>query len=389
MALVGAGNRLSALGASQVAAAGSGWAQEGDGFAAWVKMAASPLFVHHPNEAAGSENLTNTLARVANYDTHEATYGVKPSHVLFHAGRNNVAVDDLPGHLSLVSQIMDALLEREILPIISQLIPSVDGSLHSARTWHYNIGLSHMARQRNIPFIGMPIGLWDEALGGLADEYALDTTHLNNAGAKLFGTHLGQKLREWTGIFGPWEPVYVYANDAQTAGGGKLLNPLMLADANSDGIPDSWSVSGADLAAITTELIDGAPFGIPGNVFKMTKTANTGDSTFQQVLQTPITPGNKVVVGYKMWFEDAGGSGNRLWTDLRTSGGSEMIRDTFWPDTDWGSGNQPIQAWHSPRTIPTGTTSLTLRFLHTSLGSLYIAQPTVVDLTAAGIVPYV
>ena len=391
MPVVGAGNRLSALGASQVAAAGTGWVMEGDGFASWVKAAASPLFVHHPNEAAGSENLTMTLARVANYDGHEATYGVKPSHVMFHAGRNNMGVEDLPGHMALVEQIMDGLLDRGMLPIVCQLPPIGDGSLTAGRTWRYSMALSHMCRKRNIPFLGLPLGLVSESGGGLVSSLVqADNVHLNNAGAKFYGTHLGQKLREWTGVRAPWEPVYVYANDAQTLTASKLLNPLMLTDSNADGVPDSWNLSlGGDSASVTKALVDGGPFGIPGNVFKLTKTATSADSIFSQVLQTPITPGNKIAVGYKIWFEYGSGTGNRLWIDVRTQTGSELIRDVWWPDSDWMSGAQPAQMWFSPLTIPVDTTSLTMRLISTAVGSVYFAQPTIVDLTAGGIATYV
>jgi hypothetical protein len=379
MTVVGAGNRLTALGASQVAASGGGISIEGDGFFAWVIWASQGRWRFHPAEAAGSEQLSQTLTRVANYDTHLATYGAMPSHCLIQAGRNSAASTDHAGKLATFSQILDELLDRGMLPIVTELIPAGDGTTQGNCVL-YNAGLCNMCAARGIPFIRVPREMWDEVTGGLPTAYHTgDGLHLNVDGAKLFGEHIATKLLAGD-TFIPWEPVLALDNAADSATAYKLTNPLLLTDTSDDGIPNNWSANSGDSGSISFALESASADGIAGNWFKITKSATTVDSIITASIASGVTVGNWYAVGYAAKVDWVSGVDGYTMVDFRNQLATYMLRDKIQTNADV----PVIKRWHIVQ-VPSGSTTLSFRILMNMVGSFYFAQPTVIDLTAAGI----
>jgi lysophospholipase L1-like esterase len=375
---------MSALGASQVANAGSGLTLEGDGFFAHLIWAGGGRWRHHPVEAAGSENLTQTLARVANFDGHLALYGAMPSHCVIQVGRNDMTSTDHAAKLALVGQIIDGLLSRGILPIVTELLPAAHNSLYADHVQLYNTGLCNLCAQRGIPFIRYPLALIDQADGGLPDAYHVgDNTHLNVTGAKLFGDAVAATLRDSAGVLIPWEPMLVRTNDAETAAALKLANPLMLADANSDGIPDGRTIDATDAGSLSKALVSAASDGLAGNWFAVTKTATTGDTVVQAQMSTAITVGNVWAFGWAVKLDYASGTDGYAEVRVRNQAGATLFRERMQTNADLGVAKRWVI-----RDIPAGSTRIDVQVLHNIVGTVSLAEVTMMDLTAAGIAAY-
>jgi lysophospholipase L1-like esterase len=379
MTVVGAGNIVSALGASQVIAVGAWPRFEGDGFYFWVISGSGGRFRAHPVEANGGEALSTTLSRaVNNFPTHLATYGSQPSHVVIQAGANNM--DGAPSAaLTTYGQILDALLEQGILPIVTELLPAdtVDQMVHRIE---YNVGLAHLAASRGLPFIRVPMELVDELTGGMVNAYAKEAlgsgVHLNRTGAKIFGEHIAAKMMEG-GISPSWEPPLALTNEATSVTAYKFSNPLFLDDTDDNGIPNGFSSNNGDSGSTSYALVDAGVDGVAGNWFQVTKSATTTD-TILSASVSGLTAGNQVIVGWAAKYEGSAGS---VAVAARITGPDDLIDDVY----DLGADMSIVSRRWQPITIPSGITSLTFRFLMNAVGTFSLGQLTIIDVTSAGI----
>jgi hypothetical protein len=385
MTIVGAGNRITALGASTVIAASSGGTNciESDGFFYHVLYGAGigGQLRFHPVEANGGESLATSLSRAqTNYPTHAATYGFTPSHCVIMAGRNDMTTSDIAGKLTTYEAILDTLLGQGILPVVCAIIPA-DTTTQMANTAAYNAGLAGMAARKGLLFIDPTHLVIVESDGSLNDTYSLngsDPQHMNAAGAKLVGEYIGQQIVA-AGIVPAWDVPLIAANDANTGATYKLGNGLLLTDTTADGIPDNWSTNNGDSGSVSYALADASADGVAGNWFQITKTATTVDTILSTTINSP-TVGNWYAIGWAHKWDYTSGSGGQIRTEIRTQAAVNLFRTQINNDEDL-----PVsRPWYVFQ-VPSGTTSLSFRILMNAVGTYAFGQPTVIDLTAAGL----
>lgn len=378
MTLVGTNNRLSAIGASTIAATGVSGINEGDGFMHYVWSGVSPRLTYHPVEAAGSETLAQTLDRVPNYDDRDI-HPVMPGHAVVCAGRSSIndgtAGAGVISMLTTYESILDGLLTRGCLPVVVAIPPA--DTAKQAETSRYNTGLALMAQKKGLAYIDPSALVIVEADGTLDDTLSIDTQHFNPAGSKLYGDYVATKLL----LGGPtyWDTPLINANDTVTDDAYKLSNGLLLTDAGSNGSPDNWVIGSNPNTELSLALADASPDGVAGNWMKVTKSASTADGAVNCTISS-VVAGNWMAVGWADKWDYASGSNSSIRTEIMTAGSANLYRKHILADSDLGVS----RTWQVFK-VPAATTALTFRILMNAVGTYYFGQPTVIDLTAQGL----
>lgn len=388
--IVGSGNRLSAVGASQVAAVGAYPAIETDGFMYWVWQGLAGRMVYSPPVALGGEALSATLTRVQDatngYPNHVALYGSQATHAVMQCGGNDTIFTnpaDIADKITAYEQIVDYLLGIGIMPIVTAILPSDNApslALHQRNKTYWNVGLALMCQKKGIPFIDTNPLMVNTTTGALITAYQLDSIHVNEIGAKVMGNEIAAKIMG-DGFVIPWTPPLAMSNDANSDDALLLTNPLMMTDTNTDGTPDQWTKSGADSANLTNSLVSGAADGILGNWFKMVKTTTAGDAQNQSDSMT-VTAGRWLLLGWVDKYVHVSGA-PAVTIRLRTSPANTdlVIKNIRSPNTQ----SQGLwRHWQAVK-IPASQTSVVMRATMDMVGEYYLGQVTIMDLTAVGL----
>ncbi|AXH35214.1 hypothetical protein DVJ78_07175 [Humibacter sp. BT305] len=219
----------------------------------------------------------NTSAQMlARFDADVAAY--QPNCVVLLAGTNdaNQAVD-IAVTIANIKAIVGKIREIGAVPVLCTLPPTEETNPTSAerkrRIAAINLWLQGYARSEGLTLVDFFAALVDEATGGYIPAYKLDTTHPNAAGCLVMGTLLNNTLAPLLPATASPLPV-TGVNPANLVTG-----PLMLADANSDGVADGWTKLGP-VGSATVE----ADASIPGS-WQALEAAATSDvaSIFQPV----------------------------------------------------------------------------------------------------------
>jgi hypothetical protein len=387
---VGIGNRISGVGASQVANVGVPPVMETDGFMFWVWNAVNNKgqFAYHPQVALGGETLAETLARVQDatngFPAHTANYGCLPAFAIIQAGRNNMnetLATDVVDHLVTYESILDYLLGIGILPIITACLVSDNAAslaIHQRNLGIYNMGLALMARKKGLPFIDPNPSLVDTATGGISAANALDALHVNDVGAKVMGEYIVSKLLA-TGFAAPWDVPLAVSNDANTDDAYLLGNMLMLND--TAGQPTGWTQGGADTANLTTSVASAAADSLLGDYMVMTKAATAGDAQNQSSTMTVI-PGNWVAIGWADKYVHTSGTPSVTMRARTSPANTDLVLKTY---KTTSTQNQSVSKNFHIVKIPASQTGLFLRATMNSIGVYSVAQVTCMDLTAYGL----
>jgi hypothetical protein len=388
--IVGVGNRLSAIGASNVAKVGVWPNIETDGFMYWVwnGAGATGRIMPHAPVAVSGETLAQSLTRVQDgtngFPAHPAAYGRYPSMALIQAGRNDMifaTAADVVGKLQTYEQILDYCLSLGILPPITALFPTdnaASAAQHQRNTVNFNIGLALMAMRKGLPFLDANHLIVDTVTGGILSAYQLDAEHPNDVGNKLIGIELAAQLLTG-GVPMPWRAPLAISNDANSVAALKLANPLMLTDTNVDGTPDNWTKGGSDSGTTTVSIPSGSADSILGNWLKIVKSATTGDATLTSASMS-VTAGNWMWVSWVEKYVHTSGT-PAITTRLRTG-----TTDIVYKKIQTTSAQSAAVTRHSQIfKIPTAETTMTMAVLMHAVGEYYLGQVTVLDLTAVGL----
>lgn len=386
MTLVGVGNRLSAVGASQVANVGLPPAVESDGFMYWVWAYLADRFAYYPRVAQGGETVSQTLARVQDatngYPGLLTTEGAYPGHAVVQMLRNNM-ISDLPtliASLQTYEQVLDYLLSIGTLPWVTATLPSSDATsaaTHQRNCMYALVGLWLICRRKGLPFLNAIPSIVDTTTGGILSALALDTLHVNDLGAKAFGQSVANKMLA-PGIGYPLDLPLAYSNDANTDDALLLANPLMLA---GSGTPTNWTKAGADSANLTVSQPDGTSDGILGNWMRLVKATTAGDSYVQSSTMT-VAAGDKVFAGWVEEYDWASGTAGAE-IRIRTSpGNTDLVVRTI---NAASQQDTPIQRVGRILTIPASQTGIFMRAHVQSLAEFNVGQVTFVNLTASGL----
>lgn len=388
--IVGAGNRLSAVGASNVNNIGVPPNIETDGFMYFTWQALAGRMTYHPQVAQGGETLSQTLSRVQDptngYPAHVANYGRLPSHAVIQAGRNDMifaTAADVETKLTTYEQILDYLLSQGILPIITATFPSDNATSiaqHQRNLVNFHMGLALMAQKKGLPFIDTIVPLIDTTTGGMQSAYEQDDLHPNEAGNKVVGQYISDKLLSG-GFPMPWTPPLAYSNDSNSDDAYLLTNPLLLTDTNVDGTPDQWTKGGADSANLTNSLVSGSSDGILGNWLKMVKTTSTGDASNASASMS-VTAGDWIAVGWAEKYVHTSGTPS-ITTRIRTSPGNTDI--VFKKIQTTNAANIGLARHFQIVKIPASQTSITMSAIMNAVGEYYLGQVTILNLTAVGL----
>jgi lysophospholipase L1-like esterase len=382
MAIVGVGNRISALGDSITASVGAWPNWETDGYMYHVTMAPAVAgrLMRHPVVAYSGETLSQLAARLTDFDSHVSLYGSLPALCCVLAGTNDNASTSHAAKLSTLAGIYDGLLARGVLPI-GMAIPPQETAANKKNITAFNIGAALLCQKRGLPFVNSYGQVVDPATGNWNPAYKLDITHPNEAGAQVIGEEVATKLLDGA-ITRPWAPPLVQAGDADSDDTLLKANPLFLTDTNSDGTPDGWTVS-QRAAELTVTLADGTADGIWGNWLTLQKTGTTGPSSVIDTGNLTVAAGDWIGVGFVFDWTQGTGTPN-VAINLQYTVTDRLTRVKIGRAADLG----PSRFWDIVK-VPVGATQIKFTAdIGGATGTLRIGQFTLVNLTTLGIAPY-
>lgn len=301
----------------------------------------------------------------------------KPAMCLVLAGTNDFGVTNFATWQSTMTSIYQALLDAGILPIAATCPPSnaLTAGNETAIS-AYNVWIARTAARMGIPcvdFYGALVADNSNFAAGLNS----DNIHQSAAGAKVMGQALWTLLQNLVPQAPPW-----LSQDQPTTDTTRLLaNALFLTDSNADGIPDLWAVSGSPTVSLG---VDTANFGArSGKVWTITRAAATATVSTGNITVTP---------GHRLWWavkfstsgvEAAGGSIDLKLaaTDLSTY----LLGLNAYPIKDAAGSATYVLAGEVVMPAGLPSNQLTFNAMVRVGGTIKLAQPTLVDLTAAGI----
>ena len=178
-----AGNRVSAVGASNVAAVGAGDTIELDGFVGWAWLLGSDHVRSHRPEATGGYQLADVrdelLPRLLDQRP-------RPDWCIVHAGTNDAGGGDADAMLATVEEIYDRLLDGGVTPIATSLPPQATTRNLPTLT-SFNTGARQAAERRGLPFADLFAAVFDPATGTFRAWLNTDGVHIRPTGALLAG----------------------------------------------------------------------------------------------------------------------------------------------------------------------------------------------------------
>ena len=273
--------------------------------------------------------------------------------------------------------IYNQLLTAGIMPVACTLNPSnalggVDTNLTAFNTWIV----------RNAQLMGLPLVDFYGALasdsGGYAAGLNNDNVHQSPAGAKVMGTAIWNALKPLVVAQPPW----ISQDQPTTDATRKIGNALFLTDTNADGVPDLWAVSGAPTVALAT---DTANFGArSGKVWTITRGASNAVATLTPAVT--LTPGGRLWYAIKFATTGVQAAGGSIDIHLEsTDQATELLGMQAWPAQD--TAGMAVYVLAGEMVMPSGLPSnnLQIRCQIRTGGTLKLAQPTLIDLAAAGI----
>jgi lysophospholipase L1-like esterase len=259
-----------------------------------------------------------------------------------------------------------------IQPVMATVPPN------STSAWHapiatLNAWIKRYAAANRIPVIDFHTVLVDPSSGAYAAAYANDGTHPNAAG------YLAMAQAAWTTL----QPL-VLANSPllsvkNTDPISKLnTNACFLTDAGADGKPDSWTRFGGG-TGFTDSIVTGDT-AITGNWWQLVCSSSSADQVLEFNCTTGIVPGNTILVTGRAAVTSYS-SGNGLSVKVTFTGGSQNAYPLYQLKA-LASG-----VFYQELTIPTGTTAILFDVI-VGAGTVTtkLAQPTILDLTALGLV---
>lgn len=316
----------------------------------------------------------------------------KPAYCVVLAGTNNaggeVSLDVTAAHLTA---IYDALLNHGITPISATIPPrdALGGNFPAIRsmTRKINAWITENAFRRGFPFVDFHGAVVDSAsaTGSAQSGFLLaDGIHPTGIGARAMGLALAPLITT-LGFRGAPRLATDNGDTSLTAAetGISLANPLLLTDANSDGIPDQWT---SPFGSGHTVSLEDAGDDALGNWLVLTKASGTDFSVVRSAA-IPIVTGDRIRFSGKFLME----SMNAAAGVLIAVGDYSVTTKPFINAIYFGKLDRPVQTFDLEAFVPgdigLGANAAVWMGITGGPGIAKLAQPTVRNFTALGLDP--
>jgi hypothetical protein len=158
-----------------------------------------------------------------------------------------------------------------------------------------------------------------------------------------------------------------------------LPNALFLVDSNADGVPDSWTKTGA---TITPSLVSGAGDGIRGNWLRIVDTANTFGQVNPADISSGFAAGDRIAISCR--FKMSGITAGSALFGVQMIGASG--NPTFRPVLGAVPTVPGVGYGYMEVIVPAGTTAIRPQYSGQGAGlDFSLGEPQIINLTALGI----
>jgi lysophospholipase L1-like esterase len=293
----------------------------------------------------------------------------KPDVCFINGGTNDSGTLTPQETFANIQAICLALSTAKIKPILLNVTPRND-STKNAWIIRLNMLTHRFASRYGIPYIDFYSALVDPTTGYIQAAYTADGLHPNTAGKRAMADTIVNTIGKYF-----WDINYpiTAANVDNT---NLIANGLFLNDADSNGTPDNWTVSGTTGATYSLE----ADANIKGNWLKIVRT--TADQSYiKQDKSTGFNIGDVLNVSGKFKAENAisGGMVYSIFLYFSGPGSSPGAVSSWTADVTDGVFNKDI-------VVPDGTTQISIRILtKDGTGTLYVSQIALRNLTTGGL----
>lgn len=339
-----------------------------DSWPLWAMLLSGGRIYFLRNAGTAGDTTAQMLARV---DTDVIAYAPRFCTVMGGTNDAGSSVAQATTTANLTA-IYAKLTRAGIMPVLCTIVPrnssttSIRTAIASINTW-----VRRTAIANGWPLLDFYRVLVDpaDATASYKAGYNADLVHPNVTGYKAMGQHASDVLSP---LMPYWYPPLI----CDAAGQINLLpNPLLLTDANADGVPDSWVIAGnATGGTYTHTLVTDA--NLPGKGMQIVRTAGTGDRTLKGTSTLSVAPGDKIGVGGVITSDGNSPVSVVLqWTGPGTSYTvarltAAVTRGVFWAEY----------------TAPASTTSADFRWtVESGTGTAALYQPTLLNMTTYGL----
>jgi lysophospholipase L1-like esterase len=231
----------------------------------WAHLYSQARIGYARNAGISGNTTAQMLARIGtDIDPYD------PDWCLVLGGTNDAGTGvPLATYAANIAAIVDNLKGRGIRPVLITPFPNpatpVEVPTRRQLLDSYLAWLRYWCPRNGVPLIDGFTLLVDPATGGYLATYNTDGIHPSDGGAQIVGKAISDLVTPQLYPQVPDLAAYT-GTDSQNL----VPNALYLADANADGVPDSWTKSGSAVAAIES----GAADGILGNWLHLSDPVN-------------------------------------------------------------------------------------------------------------------
>lgn len=182
----------------------------------------------------------------------------KPGSCWILAGTNNMLnAWDLPAMKTAYQEILDALIEAYILPVVVTIPPNNASGTKRQRITIWNAYLRNLAQVKGYPMLDAHSVLTDAATGAFKTGMFLDDDHPNASGNAAIAS-LAATDTQLVSRFPLGQP---YLTRGADDGVNLVSGGLFTADTNADGIGNSWLSTGNGAAGTASIVADASVAG--------------------------------------------------------------------------------------------------------------------------------
>lgn len=368
------GNRFALIGDSITAQHGDSVRRNAKGFLHWASVLSDQKIRYYGHYATGGYT-TDKILNISLQALLSAP--ARPDYCVVLGGTNDVGnAVPVPSILKNLLEIYRILLSYGIVPIAAT-IPPRDGASQFQQTniMNLNTGIKLHAGELGLPLVDFHKALTDSNTANYLTGHASDQIHPNTLGARVMGAEFAKVIG---GIMPAWNPPL---SVAVTDPANLISNPLFTVDANNDGTPDRWTLHAAAGATLSLEA-PAADEPIAGKWLKCVRATDSGSTTtFRVATITGVNPGDRVAHCFKFKFEPAASGGK---FGVMCFKDKDVTMPLLGALHDWDR-STPVSTVYGEFTVPAGVTALQMDANFSGAGTVWLAQMTMRNLTAAGI----
>ena len=238
----------------------------------------------------------------------------------------------------------------------------------------YVQAIRYLASRRDLPVVPLREVWIDPTTGGYLASYDNgDGIHPNSVGRLAAGQAVYNTLAPLLPLGSVNTALFATADSPNM-----LPNGLFLVDTNADGVPDSYTKTGA---SITVSLVDATPDGVRGKWLRIQDVTNTFGQVNPADITTGFAAGDKLALSCR--FKSAITSGSALF-------GIQFIGAAGNPTVRPALGGVPVVPGvaygYMETVVPAGTTAIRPQYSGQGTGMDFsLGEPQLINLTALGI----